>query len=118
MSETKKPLWIDVCPRCGSDHTRAKHLMGDDAETDRVCTACGLDYQVIQEEEHVAYLYWTDDEGEHTVYSETYLIREAAQTLRDAAQDMVTAHEKGLDLPWGTLKLALRKAKGEFHESA
>lgn len=37
----------------------------------------------------------------------------AAPELLQALEDMVGAFDKGLDLPWGTARAAIAKAKGE-----
>lgn len=133
--KTEHKVFTDVCPRCGSDDTGPDHLLGDDAETDFHCNACGLSYQAIHEDEQLAYLYWTDDEGEHFLYADNYLVRLAAPDLLAAAEGLLAnardngecfidqeddrydpAHPEQMYPDWARLDAAVRKAKGESRE--
>lgn len=39
---------------------------------------------------------------------------ETAPLLLSALEDLLKAHEKGYDLPWGTVRLAIARGKGQL----
>jgi hypothetical protein len=68
----------EVCPRCGSDATSA--VVMDEVEGTVCCSTCGIHYEAVREA-GLKYVYWTDDDGEHFVFDDEYLVRTAEGIL-------------------------------------
>ncbi len=121
----------EVCPQCGSDATSAIVQIDDEVEGTVCCSACGIHYEVVREN-GLKYVYWTDDEGEHFLYDDDYLVRRAAHRLLDAAAELFSnardngecfidreddrydpEHPEQMYPDWAELDAAVREAKGE-----
>jgi len=108
------------CPRCGSTNISCSGGDPDgEPEGSVFCQQCAHIYEVVREY-GVKYVYWTDDEGEHTIYDTDYLARLAATDLlgvAEAARHYIetpgdfTDHERVCLIQ--DLDFVIAKAKGE-----
>ena len=126
MSERTKLQHKDIdatqCPRCGSTDYMARQGDPDgEPEGTVLCRKCGQTWEVVRQY-GIKYIYWTDDEGQHTIYDTCNLLMEAAQDLLDAADAArhcletpgdFTDHERACLIQ--DLDFAIAKAKGESH---
>ncbi len=117
-----KHIDAEQCPRCGSMNTLGRQGDPDgEPEGTVLCQDCGGTYEVVREY-GIKYVYWTDDEGEHTIYDTDHLVKMEAANLLHIAEQLVLWEQDPARYGGDLADLArqaqeiVNRAKGRPHE--